>query len=112
MLAGAAAVVRTAAGSVLVEAAGVESQRNALGSGPVRSGCLSLAGTGQRMAPAPRVGSPPTLSDQEILSVTRLLPPTRPQTGSYPVGSAAAGCCPWPRLASVPRRPAVGFSPA
>jgi len=41
--------------SVLVEAAGVEPQRNALGSGPVRAGCLSLAGAGQRMAAAPRV---------------------------------------------------------
>src|SRR3954464_11866764 len=51
MLAGVDAMARTAAGSVLVEAAGVESQRNALGSGPVRSGCLSLAGPGQRMGP-------------------------------------------------------------
>src|SRR5438067_1450192 len=57
VLAGVDAMARTAAGSVLVEAAGVESQRNALGSGPVRSGCLSLAGAGQRMAPAPRVVS-------------------------------------------------------
>src|SRR5205814_4725503 len=56
-LAGVDAMARTAAGSVLVEAAGVESQRNALGSGPVRSGCLSLAGAGQRMAAAPRVVS-------------------------------------------------------
>src|SRR5690242_1971614 len=55
MLAGAAAVARAAARSVLVEAAGVEPQRNALGSGPVRAGCLSLAGAGQRMAAAPRV---------------------------------------------------------
>src|SRR5206468_4586610 len=30
---------------------------NALGSGPVRAGCLSLAGAGQRMAAAPRVVS-------------------------------------------------------
>src|SRR5205823_14445890 len=44
-------------GSVLVEAAGVEPQRNALGSGPVRAGCLSLAGAGQRMAVAPRMVS-------------------------------------------------------
>src|SRR6059058_4927944 len=35
MLAGVDAVARTAAGSVLVEASGVEPQRNALGSGPV-----------------------------------------------------------------------------
>src|SRR3989440_2691110 len=55
VLAGVDAVARTAAGSVLVEAAGVEPQRNALGSGPVRAGCLSLAGAGQRMAAAPRV---------------------------------------------------------
>src|SRR4051794_13685163 len=40
------AMARTAAGSVLVEAAGVESQRNALGSGPVRFGCLCLLAPG------------------------------------------------------------------
>src|SRR3954452_13921920 len=57
VLAGFDAMARTAAGSVLVEAAGVESQRNALGSGSVRAGCLSLAGAGQRMAAAPRVVS-------------------------------------------------------
>src|SRR6201989_1039216 len=56
VLAGVDAMARAAAGSVLVEAAGVESQRNALGSGPVRSGCLSLAGAGQRMAAAPPGG--------------------------------------------------------
>src|SRR6201997_1605609 len=65
VLAGADAVAGTAARSVLVEAAGVEPQRNALGSGAVRAGCLSLAGAtgqarglkahGQRMAVAPRV---------------------------------------------------------
>src|SRR4051794_37281192 len=50
-------MARTAAGSVLVEAAGRKPQRDAVGSGPVRSGCLSLAGAGQRMAAAPRVVS-------------------------------------------------------
>src|SRR5690242_10708904 len=57
VLAGVNAMARTAAGSVLVEAAGVESQRNALGSGPVRAGRLSLAGAGQRVATAPRLVS-------------------------------------------------------
>src|SRR2546423_7704404 len=53
VLAGVDAVARTAAGSVLVEAAGVQPQRNALGAGAVCSGCLSLAGARHRMAPAP-----------------------------------------------------------
>src|SRR4051812_49489642 len=48
-------MARTAARSVLVEAAGRKPQRDAVGSGPVRAGCLSLAGAGQRMAAAPRV---------------------------------------------------------
>src|SRR5205807_5358355 len=52
VLAGTAAVAGTAARSVLVEAAGRKPQGDALGSGPVRSGCLSLAGAGQRMAAA------------------------------------------------------------
>src|SRR5437868_11538836 len=46
VLAGAGAVARAAAGSVLVQAAGVEPQRDALGSGPVRAGGVSLAGAG------------------------------------------------------------------
>jgi hypothetical protein len=46
------AVARAAARSVLVEAAGSEPQRDALGSGAVRAGRLSSAGAGQRMAPA------------------------------------------------------------
>ncbi|SRR5712692_3869708 len=37
----------------LVQAAGVEPQRDALGSGPVRIGGVSPAGAGQRMAAAP-----------------------------------------------------------
>ena len=41
----------TAARPVLVEAVGVEPQRDALGSGAVRAGCLPPAGAGQRMAP-------------------------------------------------------------
>src|SRR3954453_13060421 len=57
VLASVDAVARTAARSVLVEAAGGEPQRDALGSGSVRAGCLSLAGAGQRMAAAPRVVS-------------------------------------------------------
>src|SRR5262249_51889112 len=52
VLAGADAVARVAARSVLVEAAGSEPQRDALGSGAVRAGRLSSAGAGQRMAPA------------------------------------------------------------
>src|SRR5215467_13717834 len=52
MLAGADAVARTAARPVLVEAVGVEPQRDALGSGAVRAGRLPSAGAGQRMAPA------------------------------------------------------------
>src|SRR6516164_4483260 len=55
--AGAAAVARAAARSVLVEAAGSEPQRDALGSGAVRARRLPLAGAGQRMAAAPRVVS-------------------------------------------------------
>src|SRR6516162_2890267 len=51
MLAGADAMARTAARPVLVEAVGVEPQRDALGSGAVRAGCLPPAGAGQRMAP-------------------------------------------------------------
>src|SRR5260370_8931151 len=57
VLAGSAAVARAAAGPVLVEAAGVEPQGDALGSGPVRAGRLPSAGAGQRMAAAPRVVS-------------------------------------------------------
>ena len=38
---------------VLVEAVGVEPQRDALGSGSVRAGRLPPAGAGQRVAPAP-----------------------------------------------------------
>src|SRR5438105_6397714 len=53
VLADAAAVAGTAARSVLVEAAGSEPQRDALGSGPVRAGRLPFAGAGQRVAPAP-----------------------------------------------------------
>src|SRR5262249_12838732 len=52
VLAGADAVARAAARSVLVEAAGSEPQGDALGSGAVRAGRLPLAGAGQRMAPA------------------------------------------------------------
>src|SRR5262244_3921366 len=52
VLAGTDAVARTAARSVVVEAAGSEPQRDVLGSGAVRAGRLSSAGTGQRMAPA------------------------------------------------------------
>src|SRR5262249_30700402 len=48
VLAGTDAVARTAARSVVVEAA----QRDVLGSGAVRAGRLSSAGTRQRMAPA------------------------------------------------------------
>jgi hypothetical protein len=51
MLAGADAMARTAARPVLVEAVGVEPQRDALGSGAVRAGRLPPAGAGQRMAP-------------------------------------------------------------
>src|SRR5690348_9994821 len=47
VLASVDAMARTATGSVLVEAAGVEPQRNAVGSSPVRAGCLSLAGAWQ-----------------------------------------------------------------
>jgi hypothetical protein len=47
----------TAARSVLVEAAGVEPQKDALGSGPARPRRLPLAGAGQRLAAAPRVVS-------------------------------------------------------
>src|SRR5258705_5920051 len=53
VLAGADAVARAAAGSVLVRASGREPQGDALGSGAVCAGRLSLAGAGQRMAPAP-----------------------------------------------------------
>src|SRR5256714_14688034 len=53
VLADAAAVAGTAARSVLVETAGSEPQRDALGSGPVRAGRLPFAGAGQRVAPAP-----------------------------------------------------------
>src|SRR5262249_25169471 len=45
------------AGSVLVDAAGREPQRDALGSGAVRTGRLPSAGAWQRMAAAPRGGS-------------------------------------------------------
>src|SRR5262252_4317327 len=51
MLAGSDAMARTAARPVLVEAVGVEPQRDALGSGAVRAGRLPPAGAGQRMAP-------------------------------------------------------------
>src|SRR5438874_3423912 len=57
VLAGTDAVARAAARSVLVEAAGSEPQRDALGSGVVRAGRLPSAGAGQRMAPASRVVS-------------------------------------------------------
>src|SRR5271168_4665586 len=57
MLVRAAAVARAGARSVLVEAVGRKPQRDAVGSGPVRAGCLSLAGAGQPMAAAPRVVS-------------------------------------------------------
>src|SRR6516162_6908463 len=49
----AAAVAGAAAGSVLVQAVGREPQGDALGSGVVRIGRLSLAGAGQRVAAAP-----------------------------------------------------------
>src|SRR5215831_4180043 len=52
MLTGVDAMARTAARPVLVEAVGVEPQRNALGSGAVRAGRLPPTGAGQRMAPA------------------------------------------------------------
>src|SRR5207248_8158852 len=45
------AVARAAARPVLVEAAGSEPQRDALGSGSVRAGRLPPAGAWQRMAP-------------------------------------------------------------
>src|SRR5215469_10863400 len=53
VLAGTDAVARAAARSVLVEAAGSEPQRDAVGSGAVRAGRLPPAGAGQRVAPAP-----------------------------------------------------------
>src|SRR6516162_946047 len=52
MLAGADAVARAAARSILAEAAGNKPQRDALGSGPVRAGRLPPASAGQRMAAA------------------------------------------------------------
>src|SRR5262249_61525005 len=52
VLAGTDAMARTAARSVLVEAAGSEPQRDALGSGAVRAGRLPSAGAGQRVAPS------------------------------------------------------------
>src|SRR6266446_9168361 len=57
VLAGTDAVARAAARSVLVEAAGSEPQRDALGSGAVRAGRLPSAGAWQRVAPASRVVS-------------------------------------------------------
>ena len=52
VLAGADAVAGAAARSVLVEAAGAEPQRDALGSGAFRAGRLPPAGAGQRVAAA------------------------------------------------------------
>src|ERR1700720_1053012 len=52
VLAGTDAVARAAARSVLVEAAGSEPKRDALGSGSVRAGRLPSAGARQRVAPA------------------------------------------------------------
>src|SRR5438874_8244538 len=57
VLAGADAVARAAARSVLVEAAWGEPQGDALGSGAIRAGRLQTVGAGQRMAASPRVVS-------------------------------------------------------
>jgi hypothetical protein len=53
VLAGAAAVAGTAAGSILVPAARREPHGDALGASPVGTGHLSFAGAGRQMAVAP-----------------------------------------------------------